>query len=125
MSRISEYDKFPAIPVQAGKDCAWQGWKEIVGQIRGQISKSARRLAIECYPGVFEDEIAAALSAGLASEGWAPVQVVRVRDGYKSPRDVEAMTSRELTEDPVFGRMNGFVIQDFVEPARSASLRQQ
>src|ERR1700704_6448597 len=99
MSRTSEYDKFPAIPVQSAKNCAWQGWSSIVEHIRGQVSKGARRLVIECYPGVFEDEISAAFS-----EALAPVQVLRVRDGYKSAPEIEAMTSRELTDDPVFGR---------------------
>ncbi|HTE91545.1 MAG TPA: hypothetical protein VK639_21525, partial [Terriglobales bacterium] len=120
MSRISEYDKFPVIPVQSAINCAWQGWSSIVEHIRGQVSKGARRLAIECYPGVFEDEISAAFS-----EALMPVEVVRVRDSYKSPRDIEAMTARELTEDPVFGRMNGFVIKDFLDPVRTESLRQQ
>jgi mannose-6-phosphate isomerase class I len=120
MSRISEYDKFPVMPVQSVGNCAWQGWRSIVEHIRSQVPKGARRLAIECYPGVFEDEISAAFS-----EALAPVQVLRVRDGYKSPREIEAMTSRELTDDPVFGRMNGFVIKDFVDPVRTASLRQQ
>ena len=120
MSRISEYDKFPVIPVQSAINCAWQGWRSIVEHIRGQVSMGARRLAIECYPGVFEDEIAAAFS-----EALRPVQVVRVRDSYKSPRDIDAMTSRELTDDPVFGRMNGFVIKDFLDPVRTESLRRQ
>ena len=119
MSRISEYDKFPVIPVQTTGN-AWQGWNSIVEVIRGRISQGARRLAIECYPGVLEDEFSGALS-----EGLKPVQFVRVRDSYKSTRDIEAMTSRELTDDPIFGRMNGFVIYDFVDPVRAASVREQ
>src|SRR5690242_6972471 len=120
MSRISEYDKFPVIPVRSAKNCVWQGWSSIVEQIRGQISMGARRLAIECYPGVFEDEISSAFS-----EALMPVHVVRVRDGYKAPHDIEVMTSRDLTDDPVFGRMNGLVVKDFVDPVRIESLRQQ
>jgi mannose-6-phosphate isomerase class I len=119
MSRTSEYDKFPLIPVQTTGN-AWQGWNSIVEVIRGQISKGARRLAIECYPGVLEDELSDALR-----EGLGPIQLVRVRDSYKSARDIEAMTSPVLTDDPVFGRMNGFVIYDFVDLARAASLREQ
>src|SRR5256885_4089978 len=120
MSRISEYDKFPTILVQSAKNCAWEEWGSIVEHIRSQVSKGARRLAIECYPGVFEDEISAAFT-----EALAPVQLVRVRDGYKSPQDIVTMTSQELTDDPVFGRMNGFVIKDFVDPVRAERLRQQ
>src|ERR1700674_5310861 len=104
MSRTSEYDKFPVMPVQSARDCAWQGWSSIIEHIRGQVSKGARRLAIECYPGVFEDEIAAALS-----EALMPAQVVRVRECYRSSRDIEAMTLSELNEDPVFGKLHGIV----------------
>ncbi len=120
MNRISEYDKFPVVPVQSARNCAWQGWASIFEHIRAQVSNGARRLALECYPGIFEDEISAAFS-----EGLIPVQVVRVRDGYKSARQIEEMTSGELTDDPVFGRMNGLLIQDFFDPVRVASLYQK
>jgi hypothetical protein len=88
MSRISEYDKFPVIRVQAESNSAWQGWNSIVEFIRGQISKGARRLAIECYPGVFEDELSAMLS-----ERLKPIQMMRVRNAYKSSRDVATFRS--------------------------------
>src|SRR3984893_19569595 len=100
MNRISEYDKLPTIPVQAAKNSSWQGWNEILPHIRAQVSRGARRVAIECYPGVFEDEISAAFS-----ESLKPVHVLRVRDCYKSPPQIEGMTFRELTADPVFGRL--------------------
>src|ERR1700730_8803661 len=120
MNRISEYDKLPTIPVQAAKNSLWQGWNEILQHIRSQISRGARRFAIECYPGVFEDEISAAFS-----ESLKPVHVLRVRDCYKSPRQIEGMTFRELTDDPVFGRLSELLIEDFVDPARAAALREQ
>jgi len=120
MSRISEFDKFPTIPVQATPNCVWQGWSAILEYIRAQISKRARRIAIECYPGVFEDEAAAMLS-----EDLKPVQVLRVRDCYKSSQEIEAMTSGDLTDDPVFGRMSELTIRDFVDPTRVGSLREQ
>src|SRR6266567_605567 len=98
MNRISEYDKLPTMSVQAAKNSSWQGWNEIVQYIRAQISLGARRFAIECYPGVFEDELSVVLQ-----ERLKPVQVLRVRDCYKSPGEIEGITSRELTDDPVFG----------------------
>jgi mannose-6-phosphate isomerase class I len=120
MNRISEYDKLPTMPVQVAKNSAWQGWNEILQHIRAQISRGARRVAIESYPGVFEDEISAAFS-----EGLKPVHVLRVRDCYKSPGEIEGITSRELTDDPVFGRLSELQIEDFVDPARAAALRKQ
>jgi len=118
MNRTSEYDKLPTIPVQAARNSSWQGWNEILERLRSEVSRGARHFAIECYPGVFEDEILSALS-----EGLKPVHVLRVRDCYKSPREIEGMTSRELTDDPVFGRLSELLIEGFVDPVRAASLR--
>jgi mannose-6-phosphate isomerase class I len=77
-------------------------------------------LAIECYPGVLEQQISETLS-----EALSPTRVIWVRDTYKPSREIESMISPELTDDPVFGRMNGLVIQDFVDPARIESSREQ
>ena len=77
-------------------------------------------MAIECYPGVLEQQISETLS-----EALSPTRVIRVRDTYKPSREIESMISQELTDDPVFGRMNGLVIQDFVDPARIESSREQ
>jgi mannose-6-phosphate isomerase class I len=120
MNRISEYDKLPTLPVQAAKNSSWQGWIEILDHIRSQVSRGARRFAIECYPGVFEDEISAAFN-----EGLKPAHVFRVRDWYRSPGEIENITSRELTDDPVFGRLSELQIEDFLDPTRAAALREQ
>ncbi len=42
-----------------------------------------------------------------------PALVVRTRDFLKSPAEIDAMVSHDLTDDPVFGRMNGLTIEDF------------
>ena len=108
------------MPVQAAINSSWQGWNEILDHIRSQVSRGARRFAIECYPGVFEDELSAVLH-----ESVKPVQVLRVRDCYKSPVEIEGITSRELTDDPVFGRLSELQIEDFVDLPRAAALREQ
>lgn len=120
MSKLSQYDKFPAIRMQTTNSSVWQGWNSILDKIRSQILGGARRLVIECYPGVFEDEVSAVFN-----EALTPAQLVRVREGYKRPQEIEAMTSRVLTDDPIFGRMNGFLIRDFADAARIDGLRQQ
>jgi len=120
MNRISEYDKLPTISVQAGTNCSWQGWSAILDHVHSQVSLGARRLAIECYPGVFEDEISTVFTEGLKS-----AHVLRVRDCYKSPGEIEAITSQVLTDDPVFGRMSELQIGDFADLGRAAALREQ
>src|SRR5262249_55282794 len=120
MKKVAEYDKFPAIPVPTRERSAWQGWPAILDQIRSRISMGARCLAVECYPGVFEHEISAVLK-----EGLSPAQLVRVKDAYKLSKIVDTMVARELTDDPVFGRMNRFTIHDFADPTRIDLLRRQ
>ena len=118
MKRPSEYDKFPVSQTRSRLGSAWQGWQSILKQIRTLACGGARRFAIECYPGVFEDKISQVLSQCFSS-----ARFIRARDAYKLPREVAAMTCDELTDDPVFGRISDRVIQDFFDPAQLESLR--
>lgn len=111
MNRDSNYDKYPAIRVPVEGECAWQGWPSILEQLRARITQGARAIAVECYPGVFEDAVADALSQGLR-----PARVFRTRDCWKPSAEIDALVARDLTDDPVFGRMNGFTIDDFADP---------
>jgi mannose-6-phosphate isomerase class I len=120
VKRPSEYDKFPVIRVQAPPSSAHQGWDSIVERIRNLISGGARRFAVECYPGTFEDQIGHVFSNSLSS-----VRVIRVRDAYKSPCEIESMTAPDLTDDPVFGRISVLMIEDFIDPAKVESLRRE
>jgi mannose-6-phosphate isomerase class I len=111
LTRHSNYDKYPAIRVPVDGECVWQGWSAILQRIRAQISRGARVVAVECYPGVFEDAVLEALSQGLR-----PARVFCTRDCWKPGPEIDAMVARDLTGDPVFGRMNGFTIDDFADP---------
>ena len=120
MNRLSNYDKLPSITIPVTQKCAWQGWRDIVEVLRGETSQGARRIAIECYPGVYEDEIVRAFA-----ESLAPCRVLRMAHTWKPPREIDAVVAHELTTDPVFGRMNGVVIDDFVDPVRLDCLKQR
>jgi len=118
LSSLSAYEKHPTVRVSCPPDSAWQGWDAIVARIRGEVSRGAARIALECYPGVYEDEV-----ARVFTEALRPALVVRMGDALKSPAALDAVVERELTDDPVFGRMNGFVIEDFLDPAQLERLR--
>lgn len=53
----SNYDKFPSIPVPVRPESTWQGWREIVSRIAGEAARGAQIIAVEIYPGVFEEEV--------------------------------------------------------------------
>ena len=97
---------------------AWSGWKAVAERIGSELSRGATRIAIECYPGVSEDEILLALESVLR-----PAFVVQTSTIWKDPAELNRLIAHDLTDDPVFGRMNGFIIDDFADPTLLAARR--
>jgi mannose-6-phosphate isomerase class I len=116
--RSSNYDKFPVIAVDSPPDSAWTGWQAVAQRIASEFSRGATRIAIECYPGVSEDTILSALDSVLR-----PASIARTSTIWKDPAELDRLVARDLTDDPVFGRMNGFTIDDFADPIRLAGRR--
>jgi mannose-6-phosphate isomerase class I len=117
MRRASTYDKYPTVPLSSSSvDCAL-GWESVLERIGG---RRARLLCIECYPGVLVEEIERAFCAALQ-----PSQVFRSTECFKCAEELDRILCPILTDDPVFGRMNGMEIQDFMDPGKLAHARIQ
>jgi mannose-6-phosphate isomerase class I len=112
MARHSNYDKYPVVPVGVASACA-VGWVSIIERLRGLLRGGRTVVCVECYPGVFVDDVERALV-----EGLRPSAVIRADKFYKDAREVDGMLAAYLGDDPVFGRMNGVVIEDFFDPAQ-------
>jgi mannose-6-phosphate isomerase class I len=127
MTLRSNYDKFPVVPVSASPGDCEVGWSAIVGEIlvamnerlRGASQNVRTVLCVECYPGVFIDRVEQAFAAGLG-----PGLTVRTSALFKNPREVGAMVEHYLGDDPVFGRMNDMVVDDFFDPQKLAAARE-
>jgi mannose-6-phosphate isomerase class I len=77
-------------------------------------------VCVECYPGVYVEEIELAIVSALRLS-----QVIRSSEALKPASELERMLSPFLTDDPVFGRMNGLRIEDFMDPGKLALARSQ
>jgi mannose-6-phosphate isomerase class I len=66
---------------------------------------------------VFEDEIVAALT-----ERLRPAKVLRTRDAMLPPEQVDALVQRDVTDDPVFGRLTQLDLADFIDRDRQAAI---
>ena len=97
------------------RDSVWQGWREIVARIAGEVSHGAQTISVEIDPGVFEEQVREAFV-----EGLHPAHVFRTRDGWKTPPEIDAMVSGDLTDDPVFGRISQLTIEDFADARHTA-----
>ena len=115
---ISNYDKFPTIPVSEAT-CE-VGWEAIVQRLRREISPGCFVLCVECYPGCYEDEIEAELVRGLR-----PTLVLRARDCYLPPAAIEALTARDLGDDPVFAFMSNYELAEFLDQRRLVAAQAQ
>ncbi|HKB98765.1 MAG TPA: hypothetical protein VKD23_08265, partial [Terriglobales bacterium] len=123
MTVRSNYDKSPVVPVSAS-DCDCRvGWSAIIEamseRLRGASQNPRTILCVECYPGVFEDQVDQALAAGLH-----PGLTVRTNNLFKNPREVDVMVEHYLGDDPVFGRMNDIAVGDFFDPQKLAAARE-
>lgn len=113
----SNYDKRPSVTIsEADTDCAL-GWDEILTKLRGHAT--ARRIAIECYPGVLVEPLRKSLVAGLA-----PQLVLESCDAMLAPQAIESKFAALLGDDPVFGLMAPQALEEFFDPAKVAHCRQ-
>lgn len=112
------YDKSPCIRVDEDPRLCSAGWREIGERLRGALAGENRVLSVECYPGADMEEIEDALVAQLR-----PVAVIRAADALRPAPEIDRIVGAFLTDDPVFGRMNGLGIGDLFDPARASALR--
>lgn len=108
------YDKTPFIQVGTEDECL-SGWDAIVSALR---TTEASPICIECYPGVFVDEIEQAITTHLP--GW---RVISTADALLPESIIRQRFAEQLTEDPVFGRISTTTLADFFDTDALARLR--
>ena len=103
------YDRFPAQRVSANDHDCNEGWADVGAAISAR-TRSAQRcvIAVECYPGVHTREVRDALETAIA-----PALVVDAEDALQTPERLEVLLRPYLGEDPVFGFMCPWSLQDF------------
>jgi mannose-6-phosphate isomerase class I len=124
--RTSNYDKYPCVEVPGAVECAWRGWTAIAAQLRDQLSREHARgpargkvLVVECYGGVFELEICAALRSAFDSALW-----INTREAFRPATEIDRLVAPDLGgDDPVFGFLSRLTLEDFLSDEKVASLR--
>jgi hypothetical protein len=118
-SRQSNYDKRPFVQASANEQECKTGWAEIGAQLRAIAGAAPKIICVDCYPGVFVDDVVAGLEAQLG-----PSIVICAQDSLKPLAEIERLTKPFLgNEDPVFGRLTTLTLPDFFDPAKIAKAR--
>jgi mannose-6-phosphate isomerase class I len=116
--RASNYDKFPAIDMPGGEGSAWQGWPAIIARLRAEARPLA---AIECYPGIFQDEIADALKTH-----WPEAALIDTRTALKPEAEIaELIAPFTGGDDPIFGFLSDLKLDQFFRSGALSALKAQ
>lgn len=113
----SSFDKYPCIPISPDSARCDSGWRAVVDRLRSKPGSNGV-ICIECYPGVFEDEIEQALRRCFSGS-----EIFRTRECLKRPSTIDRMLARDLSEDPVFGRLSGLELIDFFDQKKLSDFR--
>jgi len=109
------YDRAPFITAGEREECL-AGWSAISSVLR----VAPGPICIECYPGVFLDELQRALAKYMSD--W---QVILPSDALLPESTIEARFAELLTDDPVFGRMSQTTLADFFDLEALEGLRSE
>ncbi|MFD1768821.1 class I mannose-6-phosphate isomerase [Sphingobacterium suaedae] len=112
---VSNYDKFPATTLSG---YIRLGWDNILPEFERLIRSHGPVLAVETYVGIHLSEIVEALRQ------LAPDLLLQTPDLFKTTSDVETMTQRFVTDDPIFGYRSSLTLSDYLDEKKVAEIEQ-
>lgn len=118
----SNYDKRPVLPGSNDEGSCWKGWENIIEQLKVACSALDRKkiiVTVECYPGLYQDEILQALENGLS-----PGQTRLSADAMKPSEQIDQLVYPDITDDEIFGYLSRLHIQDFFDLDKLAQMRE-
>ena len=110
----SNYDKSPATKIDGA---LWTGWDDICRELRRSVSAGRCTTVIECYQGVYHDELRKGFEA-LHADCW-----IDTADLFKPVAEIERMTYPYVTDDRLFGYRSHFSYADFLDPEKTEEAR--
>ena len=110
------YDRFPYIASGSRDECA-MGWPAVCETIYSKV-RTGIDVVIECYPGVFIEEIERELAVAIPE-----ATLLCTLELLRPAEAIDRMLAPCLGDDPVFGLMNSIEIEDFFDPEKLAAVR--
>src|SRR6202142_3116980 len=107
---ISNYDKYPLVPVSDSRDGCEMGWDAIGRRLKASVRPGRFVICVECYPGSFEKDIEKQLLSALQ-----PQIVLRAEECYLPENAIQSLCARDLGDDPVFAFMGKYELLEFLD----------
>jgi len=109
---MSGFQKFPYIEIKTDSK-VYAGWEEIIAKIEShtsKINKKKKVIVIECYQGVFVDEIIREFSNRLK-----PELLVIAESLYWDENKIKEMVHPDITDDRIFGYLTRLQIDAYLD----------
>ena len=120
----SNYDKSPQIDVPGMIEEGTRGWQDVCARIGATVAAGGHErtvVTLECYTGVLLDEITNALQKFLPE-----AKILQIADCFRSEDEIERLVAPyNGGDDPVFGSLTTLGMEDFLDPAKVESMRQE
>lgn len=120
----SNYDKYPVVQVsETSENVCWQGWPEIVSQLNKSLEnvhKPVKVLVVECYQGVYDEEVKSALKGQLSHTLWLDAS-----SAMKTSEEINSFLKSDITDDEIFGYMTRYHMDCYFDEKKIAELREK
>ncbi len=113
MHMKSNFNKFPVIKIQ-NHNCI-SGWENITEEIGKHTPKV---IAIECYSGVYTEEINTSLQ-----ELLKPELIINTIEAMKPESEISALVEPFVIDDPVFGNLTSLELENYFDISKISNLR--
>lgn len=110
----ANYDKAPFIAAKGSGAGCYEGWEAVTRTIR---ESGKRIVAVECYPGVQDEEVVPALTAAL------PGTFFFTKDVFWSEEKVLQLVYPDTTDDEIFGYITRLAMMDFIDPVKCREMQ--
>lgn len=113
----SNFNKYPEVKVP-GHSCT-SGWENIFDLLVKTSGTGLKKvIAIDCYPGVFMDEIIANVKAFVAYSN-----IFETACAFRGEEEINTLVYPYVTDDPVFGYITPLSISDFFDQEKLEGLK--
>jgi mannose-6-phosphate isomerase class I len=113
MNQESNFNKTPSIKISGWQQESWTGWERICNVLSGRIeklNKSRKVVVIECYQGVYHDEILNNLKHFIKFEHFISTSGL-----FLPENKIIELTYPDVTDDRIFGFMTRLNMIDFFD----------
>lgn len=116
----SNFNKYPTTNIKGYKNQAWQGYENILNEVKAKCTNEKNIVTVDCYTGVDQEEILAAFTPVLQ-----PTLIIRSDDIFYDTEELNERLKRNITDDRVYGVAYYGTWRDLVDEEKLAAAQKQ